>query len=91
MIFIDCPFDGIIFHFTPSAFMEVFSENLNTNNEVKSGDFLLAEPMLLDPNFQRTVVIICEHKDEEGSFGLIVNREADVQIEQLEDFLYLKR
>ncbi|MGB0525321.1 MAG: YqgE/AlgH family protein [Flammeovirgaceae bacterium] len=70
--------------------MELFSENLNNDNEVRSGDFLLAEPMLLDPNFQRTVVIVCEHKDDEGSFGLIVNRQADVNIEQLEDFLYLQ-
>lgn len=70
--------------------MDVFSENLNEDNTVKSGDFLLAEPMLLDPNFQRTVVIVCEHSDDEGSFGLIVNKHADVNIEQLEDFLYLK-
>jgi len=70
--------------------MDLFSENLNDNNEVKSGDFLLAEPMLLDPNFQRTVVIICEHENNEGSFGLVVNKQADVNIEQLEDFLYLR-
>jgi putative transcriptional regulator len=30
-------------------------------------------PQLLDPNFCRTVVLLCRHNDE-GAFGLIVNR-----------------
>lgn len=70
--------------------MDVFSENLNRNNDVQPGDFLLAEPMLLDPTFQRTVVIMCEHSHDEGSFGLVVNRLADVTIEELEDFFFLR-
>jgi putative transcriptional regulator len=34
---------------------------------------LLSMPQLVDPNFKRTVVLLCKHK-EEGAFGLIVNR-----------------
>ena len=34
---------------------------------------LLSMPQLLDPNFTRTVVLLCKHS-EEGAFGLIVNR-----------------
>jgi len=34
---------------------------------------LLSMPQLLDPNFCRTVVLLCRHNDE-GAFGLIVNR-----------------
>jgi putative transcriptional regulator len=30
-------------------------------------------PQLVDPNFSRTVVLLCKHT-EEGAFGLIVNR-----------------
>jgi putative transcriptional regulator len=30
-------------------------------------------PQLLDPNFARTVVLLCKHSDE-GAFGLILNR-----------------
>ena len=30
-------------------------------------------PQLLDPNFSRTVVLLCKHS-EEGAFGLVVNR-----------------
>ncbi len=38
-----------------------------------SARFLVAAPGLEDPNFRRTVVLICEHS-REGAFGLIVNR-----------------
>ena len=34
---------------------------------------LLSMPQLVDPNFSRTVVLLCEHS-EEGAFGLVVNR-----------------
>src|SRR3984893_14082835 len=35
--------------------------------------FLLSMPQLIDPNFKRTVVLLCTH-GEEGAFGLVVNR-----------------
>jgi putative transcriptional regulator len=34
---------------------------------------LLSMPQLLDPNFNRTVVLLCKHSDD-GAFGLVVNR-----------------
>ena len=34
---------------------------------------LLSMPQLLDENFCRTVVLLCKHNDE-GAFGLVVNR-----------------
>src|ERR1700740_443153 len=34
---------------------------------------LLSMPQLTDPNFNRTVVLLCKHNDE-GAFGLVVNR-----------------
>jgi putative transcriptional regulator len=34
---------------------------------------LLSMPQLRDPNFSRTVVLLCRHS-EEGAFGLVVNR-----------------
>jgi putative transcriptional regulator len=40
---------------------------------------LLAMPQLDDPNFERAVVLMIEH-NEEGSFGLIVNRPSDLRI-----------
>jgi putative transcriptional regulator len=39
-----------------------------------SGILLIADPFLKDPNFKRSVVILCEHQDE-GSIGFVLNRE----------------
>lgn len=38
-----------------------------------SGHFLVSDFDLADPNFRRTVVLMIDH-DEEGAFGLVVNR-----------------
>lgn len=43
------------------------------------GMLLLASPALKDPNFDRTVVLICEHT-EEGAMGLVLNRPADAAV-----------
>ncbi len=40
---------------------------------VREGCFLIASPTLRDPNFARTVVLLCEHGGK-GSMGLVVNR-----------------
>jgi putative transcriptional regulator len=34
---------------------------------------LLSMPQLIDPNFHRTVVLLCEHTVD-GAFGLVINR-----------------
>ncbi len=62
----------------------------HTNNLTpKKGDFLISEPFLPDPNFERTVIYLCEHNDE-GSFGFVLNRPSELKfdeiIEAVEDF-----
>lgn len=53
----------------------------------KAGALLLSEPFLPDENFKRTVVFLCEHNEEEGSFGFVVNRPLGVKVhEAVEDF-----
>ena len=37
------------------------------------GTLLIANPFLKDPNFMRTVIFLCEHKDE-GTFGFVLNK-----------------
>ncbi len=51
--------------------MEFF--NKYNNEEPIKGDLLISEPFLPDPNFERTVVLLCEH-NEDGSFGFILNK-----------------
>lgn len=46
------------------------------------GILLIADPFLKDPNFLRTVVLLCEHK-EDGSFGFVVNRQYENTLEEL--------
>ncbi|MGE3620299.1 MAG: YqgE/AlgH family protein [Acidimicrobiia bacterium] len=44
-----------------------------------AGRLLIAEPMLDDPNFERTVVLVVEHT-EEGALGLVLNRSTDLAV-----------
>lgn len=50
--------------------------------DLDPGTLLIAPPMLQDPNFRRTVVLLCEHGPE-GSFGLILNRPLDLQLNEV--------
>ena len=58
-------------------------------SKIKPGTVLLSEPFMVDPNFKRTVVLICEH-NEEGTVGFIINRNTDVRlaeaVEEIEGF-----
>ena len=44
--------------------------------------FLIAMPALDDPNFSRTVTLICEHNDE-GAMGIIINRALDLTLSEV--------
>lgn len=44
-----------------------------------AGQLLVAEPMLGDPNFDRTVVLMVEHSAE-GAMGLVLNRPTTVSV-----------
>jgi putative transcriptional regulator len=48
----------------------------------EKGRLLISEPFLPDPNFVRSVVLLCEH-NAEGSFGFILNRLAEVKASEI--------
>lgn len=57
--------------------------------EPKRGDLLISEPYLPDPNFERTVVLICEH-DENGTVGFVLNKPATIGLgEAVEDLSHV--
>lgn len=50
--------------------------------DLSAGDLLISEPFLLDENFTRSVVLLCEH-NAEGSFGLILNKPSILKLSEL--------
>jgi putative transcriptional regulator len=61
--------------------MEFFDFN-DKDIEPKSGDLLISEPFLADPNFMRTVILLCEHNDQ-GSIGFILNKPSSMTLEDV--------
>src|SRR4029079_12013049 len=53
-------------------------------NRIKpeKGRLLISEPFLPDPNFERTVVLLCDH-NEEGSFGFVLNKTSTVTVNEV--------
>ena len=46
------------------------------------GILLIADPFLKDPNFLRTVILLCEHR-EQGSFGFVLNKQKEQTLDEL--------
>lgn len=46
------------------------------------GKALIAEPFLGDPNFERSVILLCEHNDE-GSFGFVLNQSTQITLQSV--------
>src|SRR5712671_1386911 len=49
-------------------------------SEALAGRLLVATPMLGDPNFRRTVVLVVEHEREQGTLGVVLNRPTKVPV-----------
>lgn len=52
------------------------------DRKIKRGKVLLAEPFMMDTNFKRSVVLMCEHEDD-GSLGFILNKSLKMKINEL--------
>ena len=56
---------------------------IKTNNiKPSKGKILISEPFLIDFYFQRSVVLLAEH-NEEGSFGLVINKPVDIKLDEV--------
>lgn len=42
----------------------------------------MAAPVLTDPNFDRTVILVLEHDDEDGALGVVLNRPTDLPADE---------
>ena len=45
-----------------------------TTSPSLAGSFLIAHPALIDPNFRKSVIMLPDHSEKDGSIGLILNR-----------------
>ena len=52
------------------------------NQAIKKGDLLIADPFLKDPNFMRTVVLLCDHQPD-GAIGFVINRKYNKTVGEL--------
>ncbi len=48
-----------------------------------TGQVLISEPFMLDPNFKRTAVLLADYHKDEGSVGFILNRKTELKLSDL--------
>ncbi len=58
----------------------------HSNLDIHKGTILLAEPLLNDHTFDRTVIILTEHNDE-GSVGFVINKPLEVNVTDAVNYL----
>lgn len=49
----------------------------------KTGSILIAEPFMMDPNFKRAVMLLCDYDREEGAVAFILNRPVEYDIAEI--------
>ncbi|UOQ96015.1 YqgE/AlgH family protein [Hymenobacter sp. 5317J-9] len=52
---------------------------------MRPGTLLISQPFLGDPNFERSVVLLCRDEAEDGSFGLVLNRQTNLTLADVLD------
>ncbi len=60
---------------------------MKSTTPLTNGSFLIAEPYLGDTNFERSVVIVCEHNSE-GTFGLVLNQTTALTLSDVIEDVY---
>ena len=53
--------------------------------EPKPGKILISEPLMNDFHFGRSVILLIDHVESEGSFGIIINKKMDITVNQAVD------
>ncbi len=58
-------------------------EAMQEEDDIRPGRLLVATPILEDPNFRRSVVLVVDHGPEEGTLGVVLNRPTEVAVERV--------
>ena len=51
----------------------------------KQGNILISEPLMNDFHFGRSVILLIDHVESEGSFGVIINKRLNASVSQIVD------
>ncbi len=62
--------------------MDILNKELVTGIRPSTGKLLVAEPLMGDPDFARTVILLCEHGSD-GTIGFVLNRPLPDAIHQI--------
>lgn len=55
---------------------------MTPTDNISAGQVLIAEPFMGDSNFERAVILVCEHNNN-GSFGLVLNQVSKHKLHQV--------
>lgn len=56
--------------------------DISNQEQPTSGDILISNPIMGDPNFERSIIFLCEHS-EQGSLGFVINKPAKVSLNEV--------
>lgn len=63
---------------------KIFQIHSNTLHP-RQGELLLSEPTMDDFHFGRSVILLIDHQEQEGSFGIIMNKPLNVRLNEIVD------
>lgn len=64
---------------------KIWDASFEKDKEIKIGSALLGEPFMMDENFKKAVIIICEHSPEQGTLGFVINKITQLHLSDLFD------
>ena len=65
--------------------MTAIDLSFKNTQEPESGTVLISDPFLDEDFFRRSVILLCNHDEEEGSFGLVLNNYLKIDLHELEE------
>src|SRR6185437_6864968 len=65
------------------AFVTCASAQYGDEQPLSVGDVLVASKKLADPNFAEAVVLIVQYDQEEGTVGLVINRQSEISLSRV--------
>ena len=56
---------------------------MSDSNNNLSSQLLIAMPALNDPSFNKSLTLICEHSEQNGAMGVVINQPTSINVQEL--------